>query len=402
MKKTIGIVTLICLMALALNTFAQPWAWIQKNNFTGVARSSPAWFTINGFGYMGMGYDGAGLNDFWKYNPTNDSWTQMANFTGTARWSCPSFSIGSNGYVFGGNASGYFSDFYKYNSVTNAWSLLTSTAPLPGRQDSYGCTLNGKGYVTTGYSSIDRKDTWQYDTLANAWTQMADYGGTERDAALGFVINNKMYVGTGQTGAVLHTDFYKYDPDSNTWAAIANFPGAARNSAVGFAIDSIGFAGAGFDINSGVFYKDFYEYHPATNTWTTSTATFPDINGIAYPFIFPFNHTVFIGTGRDSSTTYINKVFQLITTEGVTEVSRNNDDILIFPNPVTDLLTISFTADKIKSCTIILYDMLGEKIIVPIKSERQTTMDVSKLLQGIYFLEVNMAGQKIVKKVVKM
>ena len=59
--------------------------------------------------------------------------------------------------------------------------------------------------------------------------------------------------------------------------------------------------------------------------------------------------------------------------------------------------------DGIDIITINLYDMLGEKVIETIKTQStQSTIDLSKLSQGIYFLEAIMDGEKVVRKVVKM
>ena len=94
------------------------------------------------------------------------------------------------------------------------------------------------------------------DTLPDgAWTQKADFGGTARSAAVGFSIDTKGYIGTGN----FTKDFWEYDPSSNTWTQKANFSGTARSSAVGFSIGTKGYIGTG---NDGTFRKDFWEFDP--------------------------------------------------------------------------------------------------------------------------------------------
>ncbi len=92
-----------------------------------------------------------------------------------------------------------------------------------------------------------------------------------------------------------------------------------------------------------------------------------------------------------------------LITVGINEILNKEDPISIFPNPATDLLTISLPATNIKSCILNLYDMLGEKMLpthtLNLKLE---TLNISSLPQGIYFLEVMMDNEKVVRKVVKM
>jgi PKD repeat protein len=94
----------------------------------------------------------------------------------------------------------------------------------------------------------------------------------------------------------------------------------------------------------------------------------------------------------------------VINSNFTTGILKNGiNSISLFPNPTTNLLTISLPDNNIKSCTINLYDMLGEKVLGELRMENgELRIDVSTLSQGIYFLEVNMDGEKVVRKVVKL
>jgi len=97
-------------------------------------------------------------------------------------------------------------------------------------------------------------------------------------------------------------------------------------------------------------------------------------------------------------------------TTGFKEISQTNS-LSLYPNPTTSLLTISLPNTNQK-VSINLYDMLGQLII----DNGQLTIDnkassmsivnyqlsIEKLPQGIYFLEVLMDGEKVVKKVIKL
>src|SRR5437667_303628 len=108
--------------------------------------------------------------------------------------------------------------------------------------------------VTAGLTSSRGQDTW---------TQKADFGGGIREAAVGFSIGSKGYIGIGLDVFAFDSDFWEYDDATNTWAQKADFGGTARELAVGFSIGSKGYIGTG----SGDV-KDFWEYDPATDAWT--------------------------------------------------------------------------------------------------------------------------------------
>jgi Secretion system C-terminal sorting domain len=88
---------------------------------------------------------------------------------------------------------------------------------------------------------------------------------------------------------------------------------------------------------------------------------------------------------------------------GIEEVNLKENEITLFPNPVTNELTIDNGKWKIKK--VEFYNTVGEKVF----SQPQTsnpkpqTVDVSQLNPGIYFVTVtDQAGNKVTKKVVKM
>ncbi len=62
----------------------------------------------------------------------------------------------------------------------------------------------------------------------------------------------------------------------------------------------------------------------------------------------------------------------------------------IHPNPVTQSLTVSVSKSLTESCTLEIFNMLGEKIIEQTLAmgSRQTTIDVSQLSPGIYFCKL--------------
>lgn len=135
------------------------------------------------------------------------------------------------------------------------------------RSEAVGFVINDKFYIGTGYDGDERlKDFWEYDPTSDNWTRKADFPGVARNGAVGMALDGKGYIGTGYDGDNALSDFYEYDPSTNEWTQIADFPGTARYDAVSFAIGSKGYVGTGKDDDK-LLYKDFYAYNASTQSW---------------------------------------------------------------------------------------------------------------------------------------
>ncbi len=192
--------------------------WVKKAYFEGFPRSEGTSFSINGYGYWGMGRnDDDYLSDFWKYDPQKDSWTQVKDFPGTPRAHGVSASTGSKGYA-------------------------------------------GLGYD----GNNDLGDFWEYDPATNEWKQVADFPGGVRRWATAFTLGEDVYVGTGynQLSKKYYNDFYKFN--NGEWSKISAIQGEKRRSA-----NSVGFQNKGYVVsgNHSTALNDFWVYDPVTDTW---------------------------------------------------------------------------------------------------------------------------------------
>ncbi|MDB5120022.1 MAG: type sorting protein [Sphingobacteriales bacterium] len=250
-------------------------AWTRKADMPGVPGVfSGIQFSIDGIVYMGYGgYEASYDYNFWAYNPSTDTWTQKSNLKGGFAYSeMVSFSIGKKGYTATGGQgfqSYAFSDeFVEYDPATNTW---TPRASFPGgpRRQATGFSVGNKGYVGAGYL-LDREaeegptetyyqDMWEYNPASDCWTRKADFPGGSSAA-----------FGLGKYGYMLSgTTFWQYNPASNKWITKAEFPGLSRSNAVGFVVNNKGYVGTGqrYNENTLTFLKDFWEYNPETDQW---------------------------------------------------------------------------------------------------------------------------------------
>jgi N-acetylneuraminic acid mutarotase len=188
--------------------------------------------------------------------------------------------------------------FWEYDPSTNSWTQKADVGGV-GRQAAVGFSIGNKGYIGIGVNSgwtSGLDDFWEYDPIANTWTQKADFAGGLRLWAVGFSINNKGYIGTGDFN-ICPNDFWEYDPLTDTWTQKADFAGPCRVLAVGFSMGNKGYIGTGVNLLSDTCYKDFWEYDPVINSWTQKA----NFGGIAREGAvgFSIGNRGYIGTGID-------------------------------------------------------------------------------------------------------
>lgn len=85
-----------------------------------------------------------------------------------------------------------------------------------------------------------------------------------------------------------------------------------------------------------------------------------------------------------------------------TTTSKNNITILVYPNPFSNQVTISCNNEAgINGKTVKLYDVTGKLFIVQIINAQKTTINVSNLPSGMYFLKVEGGNAPKVFKLIK-
>mgnify|MGYP003604592619 CR=1 FL=1 len=95
-----------------------------------------------------------------------------------------------------------------------------------------------------------------------------------------------------------------------------------------------------------------------------------------------------------------------VTLNGVAEVTASANDFVsskfsIYPNPANDVLNISNADFQIKQVGITDINGRAIKTIIQSIPSQETTIDVSDLSAGVYFLVINTTEGKAVKKFVK-
>jgi N-acetylneuraminic acid mutarotase len=234
------------------------------------ARSGAVAFAAAGKGYVGTGSNGQKLlNDFWVYDPENNTWNAIAPFIGSARSHAVAFSINNIGYVGTGNDGSDLKDFYAYNPGNDTWEQKISYQSKV--KEAVGFVLDGMGYICTGYHNGYNTDLYMYNPTDNTWTKKKDIDNVsdesyddsyaiKRSKAVAFTVGTKAYVTSGDYSGI-KIDVWEYDATTDLWTTRTNFEGSPRKDAVAFSTaNGNGFVATG--LSGTTNYDDLWEFKP--------------------------------------------------------------------------------------------------------------------------------------------
>lgn len=153
------------------------------------------------------------------------------------------------------------------------------------------------------------------------------------------------------------------------------------------------------------------------NGTTTSSNTILVTNSTNHQRVVSgFQHTISLNTDGSISACGLNVSGQLgngSTTNSATLVSIvcptstlgiddgivvDNNDIKVYPNPVKDVLTISYEQEITR---VSVYNLLGQEVITQSINANETSIDVSQLPVGAYLVKVNAGDTVKTVKVIK-
>lgn len=252
------------------------WREVASLPAEAAARNGAVAFSANGKGFVGTGYDGENkLKDFWEFNPAEDEdgqWTRIDDFPGTARYSAIAFGLEQNGYVGTGYDGNRLKDFYKYDAASGSWSQIMSIGGSK-RRDAAVFVIDGKAYVFTGVDNSEYvTDAWMYDPQADTWTEKREItSGTNDDesydddyslagaSVVAFSMNGLGYITTGGQGYAGNTT-WEYNPITDFWKEKSNFEGSSRSDAVAFKINNTPYVATGN--SSGYYFDDVWTFYP--------------------------------------------------------------------------------------------------------------------------------------------
>lgn len=213
-------------------------SWLPKDDFAGTARYGAISFVLGGYGYVGTGYDGGWLKDFYRFDPsapTGSQWTVVNGFGGFKRVYGSAFVIDNYAYILCGEQNGSLpEDFWRFDGQT--FTRLRDIANTNGNEDyddDYAITRyaavtfvqDGVAYLATGNRLGVTSDYWMYHPETDLWygdsddeftpLTEADSGGTPRYGSAAFCNGQRLFLLTGVSGNIYMDNMYELDPHAH-------------------------------------------------------------------------------------------------------------------------------------------------------------------------------------------
>lgn len=231
--------------------------WQKLSDFPGVKRYGATSFTLDGYGYVCMGYSsGQNLRDVWRFDPANHSWTRMKDHPGPIRSYAFSFVVNGKAYVGGGghstgsgNSVNYY-DLWEYDPANDTWTEKRGFSPNGITNARLSATNVGQ-YGCFVYNNR----LYRYDTMLDSWTTTSSYPYAQSGSIAAATVGDKGYFGLGGSGRT----FWEYSPPSNSWTQLPDFPGISTAYPHQFVFGNKLYIG-----NS----TNFYEFDVVSKKWT--------------------------------------------------------------------------------------------------------------------------------------
>lgn len=139
--------------------------WTRKKSLT-ITRAQSVGFSVDNKGYITNGLfpvNAGYCESTLKYDPDTDEWTRVADYPGIGRTKSVSFTIGNYAYVGGGFNGSPREDFYKYNPSNNTWASVDDI-PITDFNTylRHPFSINSKGYVSYGISGTYTRGLLKY------------------------------------------------------------------------------------------------------------------------------------------------------------------------------------------------------------------------------------------------
>ncbi|MEL7123226.1 MAG: galactose oxidase [Bacteroidota bacterium] len=244
--------------------------WQRVDSFPGPSRIAAVAFSVDGKGYVGTGYDSdldQEYKDFWEFDPnaaSGEMWQRKSDFMGSARYNAVAFAVNERGFIGSGYDGNFLKDFYRYTPQTDTWEQIVSIGGSK-REDAVAFVIDDKAYVGTGRSNGAYEfDFWEYDDISGQWTRKLDIDEEDdynifRHGAVAIALDGMGYVISGSSGGILST-VWEYNPLNDEWEEKTEIEGSSRLDAVGFTINGRAYVTTG---RSGSFrFDDLWEFLP--------------------------------------------------------------------------------------------------------------------------------------------
>jgi hypothetical protein len=281
-----------------------------------------------------------------------------------------------------------------YNIQTGVWTKANLSL---AREAIATAVVGNLAIFAGGYgasSTTDVVDIYNFST--NKWSK--DKLSQARGFASATTIGSKVIIAGGITSLNNPTNRVDiFDTTTGIWTtASLSVPRAAHGNAVTI-------NGKAYFVGGGIFMGGGYIrpsdvvdiYDPVSNTWSIDFLTQPIM---AHSVVVVGNYLIVAG-GLTNGELNVDKVEILST--GITSNLRENEFLKIYPNPVSEKITVEFPGWQITDGTVTIYGIAGQQLISQKMLGLKSEIAVNNLPSGSYFIKLISSNKTGVGRFVK-
>jgi len=248
--------------------------WLRKSDFPGKARVGAIAEVVDGKAYVGFGYNSGVsvydtiptiFSDFWMYNPQTDTWKILKDtFPENAPLnSCSSFTYKNFLYLVGLSAQTHmFKDVWRYDTTQDKWEQMSDFTG-DARTAAVSCNDGIRYFYGLG---ANKNDWWEYFPETDTWKEQKSIPGKGRTNAVAFSVDNRFFVATGRyfggslTDGQFFDDILEFDALKNVWYKRGTIKNGARENATAFVLNDKVYLG--FGETDKVRFNDLWSFNP--------------------------------------------------------------------------------------------------------------------------------------------
>jgi hypothetical protein len=265
-------------------------------------------------------------------------------------------------------------------------------------------TDTGQTWVSIGYpgfmaTTFVKANGVLYVGSNNGLKYTADNGVTWTTPPFSSGLSGPIITGLASLGystyAACSTGVYKTVDDGANWNVV--LPKSM------FSLTTVDTSLIGGTNNSGIYQSD-----QSGTDWNTINTGLPFVGAASYNAVnsIAYNSELLIASLQGDSAIYVTSLADLglhpSTTpppSSVTATADSKNDVSVYPNPASDLVSINVGNDPAAEVTIEVMDVMGRKIYTTTSRRAETVISVSNLNAGCYLVCVTLQNTRTTRKI---